>query len=152
MAQRVKNSPALQELKEMSVSGRSPGEGNGNPLQYSCLGNPMDRGAWWATVHGVAVRYTWTHEHIHFISRGVGSILVYTHTNSMLESALSFCTWDLRNFSPQLGLSPHDRIWTHQGQSLTLHLYILQCTKWYWFYTGYPNKVLINRPSSYHDL
>ena len=34
-------------------SGRSPGEGNGNPLQYSCLGNPMDRGAWRATVHGV---------------------------------------------------------------------------------------------------
>ena len=35
-------------------SGRSPGEGNGNPLQYSCLGNPMDRGAWWAIDHGVA--------------------------------------------------------------------------------------------------
>ena len=35
-------------------SGRSPGQGNGNRLQYSCLGNPMDRGAWWATVHGVA--------------------------------------------------------------------------------------------------
>ena len=35
-------------------SGRSPGEGNGNPLQYSCLGNSMDRGALWATVHGVA--------------------------------------------------------------------------------------------------
>ena len=34
--------------------GRSPGEGSGNPLQYSCLGNPMDRAAWWATVHGVA--------------------------------------------------------------------------------------------------
>ena len=34
--------------------GRSPGEGNGNPLQYSCLENPMDGGAWWATVHGVA--------------------------------------------------------------------------------------------------
>ena len=32
--------------------GRSPGEENGNPLQYSCLGNPMDRGAWWATIHG----------------------------------------------------------------------------------------------------
>ena len=32
--------------------GRSPGEGNGNPFQYSCLGNPMDRGAWQATVHG----------------------------------------------------------------------------------------------------
>ena len=35
-------------------SGRSLGEGNGNPLQYSCLENPMDRGAWWGTVHGVA--------------------------------------------------------------------------------------------------
>ena len=34
--------------------GRSPGEGNGNPLQYSCLDNPMDRGAWWVIVHGVA--------------------------------------------------------------------------------------------------
>ena len=33
---------------------RSPGEGNGNPLQYSCLGNPLNRGAWWATAHGVA--------------------------------------------------------------------------------------------------
>ena len=35
-------------------SGRFPGEGKGNPLQYSCLGNPMDRGAWQATIHGVA--------------------------------------------------------------------------------------------------
>ena len=35
-------------------SGRSPGEGNGNPLEYSCLRNPMERGAWWAAVHGVA--------------------------------------------------------------------------------------------------
>ena len=34
--------------------GRSPGKGNGNPLQYSCLGNPMDRETWWGTVHGVA--------------------------------------------------------------------------------------------------
>ena len=34
-------------------SGRSPGEGNDNPLQYPCLGNSMDRGAWWTTVHGV---------------------------------------------------------------------------------------------------
>ena len=38
----------------MPGSGRFPGEGNGNPLQYSCLRNPTDRGAWWATVHGVA--------------------------------------------------------------------------------------------------
>ena len=38
--------------------GRSPGEGNGNPLQYSCLANPMDGGAWWAAVHGVAESQT----------------------------------------------------------------------------------------------
>ena len=39
-------------------SGRSPGEGNGNPLQYSCLENPMDQGSWWATVHGVTESQT----------------------------------------------------------------------------------------------
>ena len=38
---------------------RSPWEGNSKPLQYSCLGNPMDRGAWWATVHGVTKRHDW---------------------------------------------------------------------------------------------
>ena len=41
------------DLDSIPGSGRFPGEGNGNPLQYSCLENPMDRGAWWATVHGV---------------------------------------------------------------------------------------------------
>ena len=39
--------------KSLPMCRRSPEEGNGNPLQYSCLGNPVDRGAWWATVHGV---------------------------------------------------------------------------------------------------
>ena len=38
--------------------GRSPGEGNGSPLQYTCLENPMDRGAWWATVHAVTKSQT----------------------------------------------------------------------------------------------
>ena len=42
------------DLGSIPGSGRSLGEGNGNPLQYSCLENPMDGGAWWATVHGVA--------------------------------------------------------------------------------------------------
>ena len=41
------------DLDSIPGLGRSPGEGNGNPLQYSSLENPMDRGAWWATVHGV---------------------------------------------------------------------------------------------------
>ena len=42
------------DLGSIPGLGRSPGEENGNPLQYSCLENPMDGGAWWATVHGVA--------------------------------------------------------------------------------------------------
>ena len=51
----VKNPPAnAGDRRSIPESGRSPGEGNGNPLQYSCLENSMDRGAWWATVHGVA--------------------------------------------------------------------------------------------------
>ena len=51
----VKNSPVNEgDADSILGSGRFPGEGNGNPFQYSCLGNPMDRGAWWATVHGVA--------------------------------------------------------------------------------------------------
>ena len=41
------------DLGSISGLGRSPGEGNGHPLQYSCLQNSTDRGAWWATVHGV---------------------------------------------------------------------------------------------------
>ena len=58
----VKNSPAnagdIGDVGLIPGWGRSPGEGNGNPLQYSCLVNPMDRGAWWATVHGVAKSWT----------------------------------------------------------------------------------------------
>ena len=58
MALLVKNPPANAEyLKDMDLSpgsGRFPGGGHGNPFQYSCLENPMDGGAWWATVHEVA--------------------------------------------------------------------------------------------------
>jgi len=54
----VKNLPAsvgdIRASGSIPGWGRFPGGGNGNPLQYSCLENPMDRGAWWATVHGVA--------------------------------------------------------------------------------------------------
>ena len=55
MAQIVKNPPTKAgDVALIPGSGRSPEEGNGNPLQYSCLGNPMERGAWRATVHRVA--------------------------------------------------------------------------------------------------
>ena len=55
----VKNLPAnARGMGSISRLGRSSGGGNGNPLQYSCLGNPMDRGALWATYHGVSKSQT----------------------------------------------------------------------------------------------
>ena len=63
------------DLGSILGSGRSPGEGNGNPLQYSCLENPMDRGAWQATVHGAA---------------GVGHNLVAKTTTTMLNGNIPF--------------------------------------------------------------
>ena len=54
VAQMVKVSAySVGDLGSIPGSGRSPGEGNGNPLQYSCLENPMDGEAWWTTIHGV---------------------------------------------------------------------------------------------------
>ena len=53
----VRNMPDdIKDSGSIIGSGRSPGEGNGNPLQCSCLGNPLDRGAWWAAVRGVPKR------------------------------------------------------------------------------------------------
>ena len=60
----VKKLPAnAGDAETIPASGRPSGEGNGNPLQYSCLRNPMDRRAWWATVHGIAKRQTWLGRH-----------------------------------------------------------------------------------------
>ena len=53
VSQMVKSLPT-GDLSLIPGSGRSPGEGNGNPLHYSCLGNPLDKGVWWVTVHAVA--------------------------------------------------------------------------------------------------
>ena len=64
------------------ASGRSPGEGNGNPLQHSCLENPMDRGAWWATVHGSEkVRHDWVTNRTH--------VRAHTHTHTHTPQFLS---------------------------------------------------------------
>ena len=48
------NAGGIRDMGSIPGSGRSPGEGIGNPLQYSCLENPTDRGAWWAIVYGVS--------------------------------------------------------------------------------------------------
>ena len=69
MAQRLKRLPAIWETWVPSLgSGRSPGEGNGNPLQYPCLENSMDRGAWWATVAGSQrVGHDWATSLTHYL-------------------------------------------------------------------------------------
>ena len=65
----LKNSPAnaggTRDAGSISGSGRSPGRGNGNPLQYSCLKNSVDRGALWATVHWVTESWTQLSTHTH---------------------------------------------------------------------------------------
>ena len=61
---KVKNPPAnARDTGLIPGLGVTPGEGNDNPLQYSCLGNPMDREAWWTTVHGVTKSQTGLHSH-----------------------------------------------------------------------------------------
>ena len=65
--------------------GRSPGEGNGNPLQYSCLENPMNGGAWWATVRGLAK--SWTR------LRDYTFTFIYTHTHTHTYNSI----WEIYN-------------------------------------------------------
>ena len=100
--------------------GRPHGEGNGKWLQNSCLENSMDRGAWWATVHGVAKRHDWvtnTHKHTHtlflstFSSTAKSSVFIYIFTAPALKSASSprspnFFHWEmvLRNQDPETSL------------------------------------------------
>ena len=61
-----KNPPASAgDMGSVPGLGRSPGEASGNPLQYSCLGNPMNRGAWWTIVHGVSKNQTRLSTHTH---------------------------------------------------------------------------------------
>ena len=56
------NHEEMENLNRLITSKDIDGEGHGTPLQYSCLNNPMDRGAWWAAVHGVAVSRTWLND------------------------------------------------------------------------------------------
>ena len=65
------------DLGSIPGLGRSPGRGHGNPLQYSCLENPMDRGACWATDHGVTKSQTWLMEYYSAIKKNeIGSFAV----------------------------------------------------------------------------
>ena len=88
VAQMVINLPAMQEIQGLILgSGRYPGEGNGNPLQYSCLKNSMDRGAWWATVYGVTKSDMtgWlTHTHITSLRLNIRNFKKCTFTDSQM--------------------------------------------------------------------
>ena len=102
----VKNSPAKAgDIRNVSLIpglGTFPGKGNGNPLQYSCLENPMDRGAWWATVHGTAksrTRLKWLSMHIHweFDTRS------YNRVRAEVESAFKISVLQVLCPFPWLG-------------------------------------------------
>ena len=97
----VKNLPAnAWDARDMDIipgSERFPGEGNGNPLQYSCLENPMDRGAWSATAHVVTKSWTqlsdWTHTHTHTLTHTEVNVLSRIYCNC-------FFLFILFSFSP----------------------------------------------------
>ena len=98
VAQSVKNPPTMKETAckagdPVSIPGlrRSPGEGNGNPLQYSCLGNPMNRGAQWVTVHGVAKSQTWLNNWVHS-TKCLPSLYQSTFQTHFIPP-FSFCPW-----------------------------------------------------------
>ena len=79
----------VEDLYSFPGSGRSPGEGNGNPLQYSCLENPMDRGAWRATAHGLTKSQIWLSDQ---------------HTNSLFQDPFSselFSMFSFRNIAEE---------------------------------------------------
>ena len=87
----LKNPPANAGDKEMRVqssSGGPSGEENGNPLWYSCLENPMDRGAWWATVHGVVKALDMTYQ--------------LSHQNTMQYNHCSITTVQRNNISEKI--------------------------------------------------
>ena len=88
MAQRLKRLSAMRETWVRSLGWEdSPGEGNGNPLQYSCLENPMDGGAWWATVHGVAKSQTRLSDFTHSLAKARVNRTAGVKKNSNLDNA-----------------------------------------------------------------
>ena len=82
------NAEDARDTCSLFGSERSPGEGNGNPLQYSCLENPLDRGAWWATVHGGGKASDMT-EHRQVLEEIVEGYILFPHGGGNFRSCLS---------------------------------------------------------------
>ena len=93
-------------------SGRSPGKGHGNPLQYSCLENSMDRRAWWATVHGVTKSQTWLGDWLSLLIKE----LIERRGNWEAGSGKSLAVQPMF-FSPS---------WMHHGCQYSSHKFLLQ--------------------------
>ena len=106
---RLKRLPAMQETWVRSMGREDPpGEGNGNPLQYPHLYNPMDRETWWATVYGVAKSWMWLHFHFHFQNTGWELDRSFP---SGSDSEKSSCNAGDPGSVPRSGWSPWRRKW-----------------------------------------
>ena len=82
------------DLASIPGLGRSPGEENGNSFQYSCLENPMDWGAWWATVHGVSKSWTWQWLSMHgMVWKRTGEIKSKFSANLLRYCNNPYCSW-----------------------------------------------------------
>ena len=109
MALVVKNQPAnagdVREVGSIPGLGRSPGGGHGNPRQYPCLENPMDRGAWQTTVHGVTKSRTWLKRLSMYLARthGAQGALLPQAPEPCQETTLSFLrSWVWKEALPLL--------------------------------------------------
>ena len=121
----VKNLPAnAGDTGSISELGKSPGEGNGNPLEYSCLGNPMDRGTWQAVVHGLQesdmtyqlnnneckyVYTIWETEHFNLVFLYTGCLFVLSGTGTWVD--LPFYCQGPEPIEPQLFLASEQALW-----------------------------------------
>ena len=139
----VKNTPVYAgDLRDMSLIpglGRSPGEGNGNPLHYSCLENAMDRGAWWSTVHTAAKRQAgpkWfsTHRHTYANSAWNTTFKIQSDWKTMFKLHTCSPTYFTFNFVSLWAFSHFmANRWGNNGNSVWLYFLGFQnhCRLWY---------------------
>ena len=167
MALVVKNLPAsagdIRDVGSIPGLGRSPGEGNGNPLQYSCQDNRVDRGAWWATVHMVSKSQTWL-KGLSALTLNNNSVLKSSHVWSVASIFTQKLTYIISSpylnghfGMPPLNASLQENLWMrckkHKRHQLWSQVYMMRetCTgsfcgtwwgqsyrsggneKWFWF-------------------
>ena len=130
----VKNPPAnagdIRDAGLIPGSGRSPGGGRGSPLQCSCLENPMDRGAWWATVHWVIKNWTWLKQ----LSTHAHTVFLYSTSRSHAQSRNS----DMNVESKHMNVKRERGDWMNREMGLTyihydgidIYTLLILCIKW----------------------